>query len=235
MEVSATDRRSVSALCIVPGRLRLQNGGTCFDRLVWKQETNIISGRRLKKCPKPISLFSRDKVFCGLDQDEAIGRSEVNVEHLVSTYHDHAWRDILYLTTYMHWGSEVDWSLDLGESSTIAASIPTNWTKSMEAVLFARHVTEYTLVPAQEKSLAERWSEKGYLNELVWNYVGQDAVRGRRYVSTTCYKEQLRFFEAGNLMEGRKIFIRQKNVPLMQCLKEAFESCEDSPDWVIIS
>jgi hypothetical protein len=70
---------------------------------------------------------------------------------------------------------------------------------------------------------------------MQWCLVGQAAVHSRRYISTTSLNEQLRFFEAGSLADGRKIFIRQKQVPLMQCIKEAMDLCDDDPNWAIIS
>jgi hypothetical protein len=93
------------------------------------------------------------------------------------------------------------------------------------------------MTPAQKKSLAERWREKGYLesDNMQWCLVGQAAVHSGRYISTTSINEQLRFFEAGNLADGRKIFIRRKQVPLRQCIKEAMDVCGDDPNWAISS
>lgn len=234
MATNMTDRRKISAICVIPGALRLEGEQGHFNRITEAKKNDVVSGRLLS-IAHPVELFSRDRGFHGLDEGLAFDKRNTEVQHLISAYDDPLRRSI-YLATFLNPTVESGHSLVLPQDQA-RSLIPTSWEQSIEAITFAHHTWKYNMVPAQEKSLAERWQEKGYLesDNMQWCSVGQWVGSSKRYISTTSCNEELRFFEAGNLADCRKLFIRQKRVPLIQCIKEAIEICGDDPSWAIIS
>jgi hypothetical protein len=236
MDTNMTDRRKISAICIIPGALRLEGEQGRFDRIVEARQHIVLSSRNMTIRQHPVKLFSPDRKFWGLDDHAALDTLRTKVEHLISVLDDPIRRRTVYVTTFLYPIRESGPSPLLSHYQA-EPPVPTSWARSIDAITFAKHVWEHSMTLAQEESLAVRWMEKGYLesDNMQWCLVGQADVHSRRYISTTSFNEQLRFFEAGNLADGRKIVIRHKQVPLMQCIKEALDAYGDDPNWAIIS
>jgi hypothetical protein len=231
LQKDPTNKRVASSFSVLPGPLRMDQETSCFERLVWKQGPDLSFSRL--RVNEPISLFESGR-FCGLGEEKAYQNLDVKIKHMVGANHDNTSKDVLYLTTYVHRGSEFV-TLPGVRETLFAPPVPTDWAKSIEAILFSRHVSQYDLSPSQERILAEEWRDLMWLDALEWVWPGQIATSRGGWLSRTSGNAQLRFFEAGYLAEGRRRLIRQQSVPLMQCLKEAFATYQGNRQWAILS
>ena len=233
IDTDMTDRRRIASLCVSPGSLRREGMQGQFEKLVEHQNPTRIAARTLDTDPRPVELFGPGGKFQGVNDYSARTKLEITVEHLVALSNDR--RSTLYFTTYLNESFSSSLVISPAYGGAIP-SIPAQWKRSIDAVAFASHINQYTSLPDQHKALAERWKSKDFLGENTrWCLVGKDLLPNRRYITTTSGSEQLRFFEAGSVAPGRKIFIRQRQVPLIHCVKEAMEACGEDPKWVIIS
>jgi hypothetical protein len=211
-----------------------------FDKIVEGSKLFGIIARSLSRRERPIELF-RDGKFCGLTEDTAYDKQKTEVKHLTSVVEDSFRGRVLQLQTCLNPISAPDADAGPRIQTILAPStgvlVPTSWIKSIEAITFAKHIRVHSMSRREEEPLSKLWQQKGYLlsDNMQWCLVGHGATKKRRHISTTCLNEQLRFFESGNLAEGRMVFIKHKGVPLIQCIKEAIETCRDNPEWVIIS
>jgi hypothetical protein len=249
-----TDQRVASEIRIVPGSLRLTDGKgnpspedkSSFEKLVEDKRDNPMLGRLLCENPIPLQGFDGEGSFCGFQMRQ--DQNSTRIDHLVTNTFKRDKR--LLLATYLRSrtatkiGTTLIHSSQLNDSLMWSPHIPVSWEESMEAIVFAKHITDYTILPEQMRRLARHWKDKGYLgeNRLVWTPAGHVVTAGvnvsnqfpRRYVSMTASNEQLRFFEAGYLGRERYLYIRHAP-PLEQCLKEAYEDIESKPNWAIIT
>ena len=250
-----TDQRSVSEIQVVPGSLRmtgkegdqLSTFGCHFESLVESVMGNAPGGGRLP-CARfdMVQGFDNDGRYCGF---QALSHPNMSwVEFLVTASHEEDRK--LLLRTVLHVpapkkeaiGSPLE--SNTTDSLTWARPIPVFWFESMQAIAFARHVTEYNVVPEQMRKLAHHWRDKGYLGEnmLAWIRPGHVArctppstqqPWPRRCISVTYGNEILRFFEAGYFARWPRLYVRHAP-PLEQCLKAAFEEQGPDRDWAIL-
>ena len=254
-----TDQRLATEIRVVPGSLKLANekedlliaNGSRYERLVEESWEGLVAGRKLDENPVAVQAFDNVGAYKGFE----ILRSPnaCRVQYLVTPSYGRDKR--LLLKTYLQSEEPV-----LGVPSTVLKSPFNNllnwsppasacWADSIEAVAFAQHITEHSVVPEQVRALARLWRERGYFgnDRLRWTLPGHllidNAPEGRlprrQYVAMTHLNEQLRFFEAGYMSQNRRLFIRHAP-PLEQCLADAFSWSDEATRsgrnaWVIIT
>ena len=133
--------------------------------------------------------------------------------------------------------------------------IERSWQKAIDAFIFASHIGTETSGPSDLRLLAEEWEQRYELSQhLVWCPVGS-ILHSERYISgknyqggvagdpsarrvvQSAFNEQLRFLEAGEFAERPKnmrLFVRQGNTPIIECIRIAMEECKEDP-WAIIA
>ncbi|KAK4110817.1 hypothetical protein N656DRAFT_799552 [Canariomyces notabilis] len=225
-----TDIRSILAFHLAPGPLKIRNSEGVVCRLTEDTHFTALASRTIDVRPSIITLYQADK--CCLDERDANNRFGFEIIHL--------WRSdnalgpqTIHVRTYIK--SKTNQGL-IQYPGAGEQNIPTNWELSIRTLAFANHIISGYSSPTQLKLLAGEWERKGYLGgKLQWCPVGMLDRVGVRYVTVTSNDERLRFFEAGNLGEKRKVFVRHRSTSLFECIKQAMEICGDDPNWVIIS
>jgi hypothetical protein len=249
VENCATKEREATVIRVVPGNLKSTREASLTDRST--QEEIIGTVERLTEVTRDslphsrcvgmsrysINVFSANNNFDGIRDSAARNPNHTAVEHWIDNMKKPRMRT-LYLTTYLC--VEIEPSLRQPEEQRSQPTVyraPASWEQSIEAIAFAEHVKDCDVTRTQEKSLALQWKDKGLFTpeQMQWCPVGGHAASNTRYISMTHANESLRFFEAGYLAyQQRKLFIRHR-LPLMQCIKVAFERCGNDPGWAIIA
>ena len=248
-----TNPRLTSEIRVVPGSLRLtdkkgnpsdEHSGH-FARLLEQDIPNVPASRLIRAQYTPVQGFGPGGTYRGFQL--LSDPNQTGIEHLVTSSHDSD-KTLLLATRLVLKVKSENHSTSLiipGTTDKLTSTpVPVSWEDSIEAIAFARHVTEWDVLPEQIRKLSKLWRDRGDLgeNRLLWTAPGYHAIFGqpdpesprRRYISMTASNEQLRFFEAGYLSLGRQLYVRHKP-DLEQCLKEAFAGSEDEPDWAIIA
>jgi hypothetical protein len=225
-----TDRRLATSLSVSPGPLKIDGMEGTVVRIMEDRFRSAIAGRLPSNRMDNIKLYEGGK--CRLDERLGENKHDTNIVHL--------WRSdgflggrTIHVATYI----EVAMRQGLiGTSQPVTVKIPTSWWLSIEAMVFADHIKGGSRCPLQLQWLAPRWETMGLLGEkLQWNSVGRGVVPGTKYVTTTSGNENLRFFEAGNLSDERRVFVRHRSASLLECIKVAMETYDYGEDWVIIA
>jgi hypothetical protein len=221
-----TDRRLTGCIQIRPGCLKWQGMQGRYTKLVQEPVDLKLASRVLDIQEHRVELFNEQGALNGILEISSQNRVDICVANSIRS--DYLKRK-LYLRTHLE--------EKLPQGSLVPkVAIPTQWQRSIEAILSATHIEANTSRLEQLRQLVDDWKGVGRLGDaLQWCLVGKIPKSGVRYITTTSLNSELRFFEAGNLSDGRKMIIRHGVVPILHCIKVAMEEYEDNPEWVVIS
>jgi hypothetical protein len=222
--INLADPRLIGTIEVFPGCLQQKDLPGRYIKLSedWKQ---MRLASRLVRTDLPVNLFSDDGNFCGILERDARDQSEVEVKYFLRR--DDRTRT-LFLTTHLE-VQDVPRQL----LHNVPHFVATSWHRSIDVTLFADHIVEHQSSRIQLEALAKDWRMRGI--EMQWCRIGTGLLANARYIVTTAGKKESRFFEAGNVCENTRVFVRQGLVPLSHCVKVAMEICRDNTNWVIIA
>jgi hypothetical protein len=190
-----TDRRTVACLGISSGCLKWE--GTLGRYFKVTEDNRItMAGRTFGKNETPIDLFNSDGNFVGISESGSQPQPGISVAHFIT---NDDFKRVLYLMTRLE--EEIPLAGRVEKTA-----IRTQWQRSMDAIVFATHVGEDASRTEQLRQLAKLW--KANSQYMQWCPVGRQPKSAVRYI-TTRLDPQLRFFEAGNVSENRRVIIRQ--------------------------
>jgi hypothetical protein len=232
------DAAAMAQIHVVPGLLKWEEAESQYAQGRYvrvtqdPQRMNSKASRTVSNTIKGVRMLDGDE-YLGVSEQDARNDLDITIKHLIRRDER---QKTLFLTTLLQETPKQSVGRLLVPAGVLELNIPTHWQRSIDVAIFAERIRQNTSSLRQLESLARDWAKKGYLNEgLQWCPVGQLTRDGRRYITKTSTAAQLRFFEAGNVSEGRRVFIRQHKVPLGHCVKVAMDLCEDGADWAIIS
>lgn len=256
MDSNMTDPRKAAGLQVVPGILKCNGETGTLDRLSNKRvapgihtiKSNLFS-------PEEVGLFSPAGAFCGIDENKALN-NRMKIEHWISIDQETSRGNIINLDTRLVWKDKNESNKDFNSTtgnmtpfestqdndleqnrSRYEASVPANWERSIETIVFALHVWTHDLARPQEEVLARRWRQQGYLEKgIKWVGIHLPKEGALGCITRTRYDEPLRFFGVSTIRYSEiYVFVRQRDVPLIQCMKEAMTICGGSQKWLIIA
>ncbi|CEL09848.1 hypothetical protein ASPCAL12977 [Aspergillus calidoustus] len=221
-----TDRRLAGCIQVSPGCLKWQGMQGRYIRLVQETVDLRLAGRAVNNQEHRVELFNKQGIFSGIQEKPSQNRLDISIVNSIRS--DYVKRT-LYLRTHLE--------EELPPGSLLPkAAISTHWERSIAAVLRAKHIKTNMSRLEQLRRLVDDWNQRGRLGDaLQWCLIGKIPRPGVRYITTTSSNTELRFFEAGNVSDGRKLIIRQGVVPLLHCVKIAMEDYGDESEWVIIA
>ncbi|KAL2803115.1 hypothetical protein BJX63DRAFT_413020 [Aspergillus granulosus] len=221
-----TDRRLAGCIQVSPGCLKWQGMQGRYIRLVQETVDLELAGRAANNQEHRVELFNKQGIFSGIPEKNSQNKLDISIVNSIRS--DYIKRT-LYLRTHLE--------EELPQGSLLRkAAISTHWERSIGAVLRAKHIKTDTSRLEQLRQLVDDWRQRGRLGDaLQWCLIGRIPRPGVRYITTTSSNTELRFFEAGNVSDGRKLIIRQGMVPLLHCVKIAMEDYGDESEWVIIA
>ncbi|KAF2448329.1 hypothetical protein P171DRAFT_470131 [Karstenula rhodostoma CBS 690.94] len=210
IDAATTQRSDCMAVKIFPGYIRWDYDDISMQRLI-DPEPRGDEGVETTPASSTLHSYNAAGQYIGLmpRQDP----ESVSVKHHLSVDK----RVLSISTSLFHPGTNTRVRVD--------------WMSSMEAIIMAHHVDTGALPAFIEQNIAEDWKSTD-----IWRTIGWTTASGRivhkqgtpiRYVSQTYGNEELRFFLAGR-RSTQRLFVRQRNTPLVTCIQKALDYEESS-------